>query len=53
MERASLFKSPEGIWRLYVSYVDPADSRWRIDVMEANSPSGFDPARRRKVLTAG
>ena len=53
MERASLFKSPEGLWRLYVSYVDPADSRWRIDVIEADSPSGFDPARRRKVLTAG
>lgn len=52
MERASLFKSPEGIWRLYISYVDPADSRWRIDVMEADSPSGFDPARRTKVLTA-
>lgn len=53
MERSSLFRSPEGVWRLYISYVDPADSRWRIDVMEADSPRGFDPATRRAVLTAG
>jgi len=52
VERACLFESPEGVYRLYVSYVDPADNRWRIDVMESDSPSGFDPAARRKVLTA-
>ncbi|MBP6965519.1 MAG: hypothetical protein KBC96_14070 [Armatimonadetes bacterium] len=53
MERASLFKAPDGIWRLYVSYVDPVDSRWRIDVMEADAPSTFDPATRKKVFTSG
>lgn len=53
MERSSLFKCPDGTWRLYISYVDPADSRWRIDVMEADSPRDFDPATRKKVLTAG
>lgn len=52
MERASLTRCLDGVWRLYISYVDPADSRWRIDVMEADSPSGFDPAARKKVLTA-
>ena len=51
VERASLFKTLEGDYRLYISYVDPADNRWRIDVMEADSPSDFKPSDRRKVLT--
>lgn len=42
----------DGSWRLYVSYVDPADGRWRIDLLEAATPDGFDPAARRPVLTA-
>ena len=51
VERASLFKTLEGSYRLYISYVDPADNRWRIDVMEADSPSGLKPTARKKVLT--
>ena len=34
MERCSLIPAPGG-YRLYISYVNPADKRWRIDVMEA------------------
>jgi hypothetical protein len=52
MERAALFKSPQGRWRLYLSYVDPADNRWRIDVTEAADPAGFDVRSRQPVLTA-
>jgi len=52
IERSSLVKTPEGAWRLYISFVDPADDRWRIDVMEAASPDAFDPASRQKILTA-
>jgi hypothetical protein len=37
-------------WRLYVSYVDGIDDRWRIDVIEAGTPDSFDPAARRLVL---
>jgi hypothetical protein len=37
-------------WRLYVSYVDGVDGRWRIDVIEAGSPHSFDPAARRPAL---
>jgi hypothetical protein len=37
-------------WRLYVSYVDGVDQRWRIDVIEAGSPDSFDPAARRIAL---
>ncbi|MEK6206026.1 MAG: hypothetical protein AABM32_00120 [Chloroflexota bacterium] len=39
-------------WRLYVSYVDGVDGRWRIDVIEAGSPDSFDPAARRPALDA-
>jgi hypothetical protein len=42
----------QGRYLLYVSYVDPADSRWRIDVVEADTPSGFDIAKAAPVLTA-
>ncbi len=37
-------------WRLYVSYVDGIDDRWRIDVIEAASPDSFDPTNRRLAL---
>jgi hypothetical protein len=39
-------------WLLYISYVDPADNRWRIDVLAAGAPDAFDPGRRQPVLTA-
>ena len=39
-------------WRLYVSYVDGIDDRWRIDVIEAGTPDSFDPAARRLALGA-
>jgi hypothetical protein len=37
-------------WRLYASYVDGVDDRWRIDVIEAGTPDSFDPAARRLAL---
>jgi hypothetical protein len=52
IERSCLVKAGEGHWRLYVSYVDPADGRWGIDLLEAASPDRFDPRQRRKVLRA-
>jgi hypothetical protein len=52
IERSSLVKAADGLWRLYVSYVDPADGRWCIDVIEASSPDRFDARLRRKVLRA-
>ena len=52
IERGCLLKTPEGKWRLYLSFVDPADNRWRIDLLEADTPDAFDPAGRRRVLTA-
>jgi hypothetical protein len=50
IERSCLIKTPEGRYRLYVSYVEAADNRWRIDMLEADHPANFDPARRQAVL---
>ncbi|HSV74125.1 MAG TPA: hypothetical protein VLH79_10235 [Chthonomonadales bacterium] len=52
VERCAIVHDPRGAWRLWVSCVDEADGRWRIDVMEAPSPDQFCVARRRPVLTA-
>lgn len=52
MERFSLAREPGGPYRLYTCYVDPADNRWRIDVLEADRPEEFDPAEARPALTA-
>jgi len=50
IERSALIKTPEGRYRLYVSYVEALDNRWRIDMLEADHPSRFDPTRRQPVL---
>lgn len=52
MERFCLMPTADGKYRLFLSYVDPADSRWRIDSIDAPHPSGFDIASRKPVLTA-
>ncbi|GBC97903.1 hypothetical protein HRbin17_00398 [bacterium HR17] len=52
LERCALVRSEDGRWRLFVSFVDPTDRRWRIDALEAPSPDRFDPAQRSTVLTA-
>lgn len=52
IERSSLVKVHDDLYRLYISYVDPADNRWRIDVVEAETPATFDVDKRQKVLTA-
>ncbi|MFE4423407.1 hypothetical protein [Streptomyces sp. NPDC056817] len=51
MERFSLLRDGDS-YLLYLSYVDPADNRWRIDVVSAADPASFDVATRKPVLTA-
>ena len=51
IERCAILRDGR-TWRLYVSYVDGVDGRWRIDVIEAGSPDSFDPAARRPALDA-
>ena len=52
MERFSLAREADGTYRLYACYVDPSDSRWRIDVIESDQPDRFDPRAARLALTA-
>lgn len=51
IEKASLFRTPQGAFRLYVSYVDARTYKWRIDLLEADDPARFDPRDRAPVLT--
>ena len=50
MERSALVKCLDGVWRLYISYVDPNHKMWRVDFMEAGAPDGFDPADRKPLF---
>ena len=51
IEKSSIFLTDDGIWRLYVSYVDGRTNRWRIDLLEAESPEAFRVEDRVPVLT--
>ncbi len=53
IERCALVQLDTNRWVFFVSYVDPADNRWRIDRIEATDPSGFDPEAREPVLLPG
>ncbi|RMD90268.1 MAG: hypothetical protein D6813_09405 [Calditrichaeota bacterium] len=52
VERGALVKTHQGRWRLYLGLVDTEDNRWRIDLLEADSPAEFDPQKRQCVLSA-
>jgi len=52
IERCALRRLAPDRWALYVSYVDPADGRWRTDLVEAARPDQFDLRAAKKVLTA-
>ncbi len=52
LEKASLIKTLDGRYRLYISYVDPEDNRWRIDMIEADRIENLDPAKKTKIFTS-
>ena len=52
IERCALARRHDGGWRLYVSYVDPADARWRIDRVEADRVETLELPHALPVLTA-
>jgi hypothetical protein len=52
IEKSSIFLTPEGKVRLYVSYVDARTYKWRIDLLEAQEAAGLQPETRIKILTA-
>jgi hypothetical protein len=53
LERPALVRTPEGMWRLYVSCATPGTKHWRIDVIEAADPAALSTAVGRTVLPGG
>ena len=52
IERCAIRQGPDGLWRYYTSYVDPADGRWCTAMLKAPSIEQLDPAKRRVIFTA-
>jgi hypothetical protein len=52
LERPALIRTPEGKWRVYISCSTIGTKHWRIEMLEADDPSKFDPTTR-KVVFAG
>jgi hypothetical protein len=50
LERPALVPSPDGGWRLYLSCATPGTKHWRVEMLEASHPGGFDARRSRVVL---
>jgi hypothetical protein len=50
LERPELVRTPGGIWRLYLSCATFGTKHWRVELIEAASPSGFDPRHSRVAL---
>jgi hypothetical protein len=52
LERPALIRTPDGTWRLYLSCGTFGTKHWRVELIEAASPSGFD-ARQSRVALPG
>ncbi|WP_326830106.1 hypothetical protein OIE13_14065 [Streptosporangium sp. NBC_01810] len=50
LERPTLIRTPEGRWRLYLSCATYDTKHWRVEVLQADDPSGFRAAQRQVVL---
>ncbi len=45
LERPALTRTPEGVWRLYLSCGTYGTRHWRVELIEAASPSEFDASQ--------
>ena len=52
IERCAVRRGLDGQWRYYVSFVDPADSRWCIAVLKAGQIDQFNASNAQRLLTA-
>ena len=50
LERPALVRTPDGLWRLYLSCATTGSKHWRVELLEARDPAGFDPRQRQVVL---
>jgi len=52
IERCALRKGPDGLWRYFACFVDPADGRWCVEVIKSSEIRALDPARSRRLFSA-
>lgn len=50
LERPALLVTQDGTWRLYLSCATPGTKHWRVELIEAPGPAGFDSELSRVVL---
>jgi hypothetical protein len=50
LERPALVRGPDGRWLLYLSCATYGTKHWRVELLQAGHPAGFDPRRRIVVL---
>ncbi len=50
LERPALTRTPAGDWRLYLSCATYGTKHWRVEVIEARHPAGFDATRSQVTL---
>lgn len=53
IERCALRRGVDGLWRYFVSFVDPADGRWCVSVLKARQLDGLSPDAIESVFKAG
>lgn len=53
IERSAIRKGRDGFWRYFTSFVDPADGRWSVSVLEDSDVGRLDPSKARQLFTAG
>jgi hypothetical protein len=53
LERPTLIRDPDGTWRLYLSCGTFGTKHWRVELIEAGDPAGFDIRQRRVTLPGG
>ena len=52
IERCALRKAPDGQWRYFVSYVDPADGRWCVSAIKAGQIRDLAPEKAKPIFKA-
>jgi hypothetical protein len=52
IERSALRKGKDGVWRYFMSYVDPADGRWCVSILKSDEVPTLDPSQCKPLFKA-
>jgi hypothetical protein len=52
IERSTIRKGADGQWRYFTSFVDPADGRWCVSILNAGEVGKLDATRARPIFKA-